>query len=65
MMRIWPWSEIADLKDAIAIRRRSQFALHNEKIQLIGEVCDLRAQLAKFDHDGDGKAGGSKRKTAP
>lgn len=37
-------------------------AIQTENAALKKEVADLKAHLAKFDPDGDGKAGGSKPK---
>ncbi len=52
---VWPWGEIARLRDEL-----DDVLLANASLSL--EIDRLTALIAPLDHDGDGKPGGSKRK---
>ena len=51
----WPWGVIAELEQELADEQRICMAA-------IRQADQLRAQLSKFDHDNDGRVGGSRAK---
>ena len=57
-----PWLVIRDLRDELRIRRELGAVRWRLQLKAEREAEDLRAQLSKFDHDGDGKPGGSKKR---
>lgn len=72
---IWPWSRIARLEHAITVTETVNeclgefLAIDRRALKAAREeLGTLRAQLAayrRFDHDGDGKPGGSRKRRAP
>ena len=59
---VWPWGEIARLKAELA-DATDRLGRAKDLLMIRGnQVKYLEEQVAKFDGDGDGKVGGSKKK---
>lgn len=59
-MKLWPWSEIADLKLRLRVEALDAKNWRDAFYAKSAQLDEARAHIAKFDHDNDGKPGGSK-----
>lgn len=60
-----PWLVIADQRHEIIELDRTNLRALQTIDRLNYQIATLKAQIAAFDHDKDGKVGGSKKKAKP
>lgn len=61
-MKLWPWSKFAALRLETQVAQMDAMVWRDRLDEALDLLNHARAQIAKFDHDGDGKPGGSKPK---
>lgn len=65
LKHIWPWSRFADLQDELASWQQAHAHVRGLAHDFEAEAIRLRSELAayrRFDRDGDGKPGGSRKR---